>query len=510
MGKVRITVPMNRVEGDLEVRVEIADGVAVDAWCSGTMYRGFERILEGRGALDGLVLTPRICGICGISHLRAAATALENLAGITPPPDATRIRNLTVMTEHVQSDIRQSFLMFAVDFLNPVYEATPLYGEALARFQPFKGETVRQVIRETKKILEIIAILGGQWPHSPFIVPGGLASQPTGESLLRCRLILEQFRRWYERRILGCELERWLEILDSDDLDGWLEEREEHWKSDLGLLLRLARQHGLDRIGGGHDSFLSYGGFPEPDQEKSKGKNGLFPAGFLLDNEVHALDEKRVTEHVAYSWYVDYKGGKHPGDGETQPYATGAEGDKYSWAKAPRYDGRPAETGPLASMMVAGNPLFQDLVRQNGPNAMARQLARLVRPAYFLPAMQRWLAGVSGDEEFYRSNGEIHDGTGCGLGEAARGGLGHWVTIERGRIKKYQIVTPTAWNASPRDSDGTRGPMEESLVGTPVRDPENPVELSHVVRSFDPCLVCTVHAVGRGKKLGRLRLSMTK
>jgi len=163
----------------------------------------------------------------------------------------------------------------------------------------------------------------------------------------------------------------------------------------------------------------------------------------------------------------------------------------------------PAETGPLAEAVIAGHPLFADLVRRHGPSALVRQLARLVRPVELMPVMETWLSEAAEDVTFYNSPGEISDGEGCGLIEATRGALGHWVRIEGGVIRHYQIITPTAWNASPRDGGGTRGPIEEALIGTPVQDLSNPVELGHVVRSFDPCLVCTVHTIQRGRRAGR-------
>ena len=122
-----IHVPLNRVEGDLEIRAEVNDGQVVNAWSSGTMYRGFESILKGRGALDGLVITPRICGICNTSHLAAAADALNMIAGLTPPDDALRVIYTTLMAEHIQSDVRHGFLMFCPDFTNPANKENPLY-----------------------------------------------------------------------------------------------------------------------------------------------------------------------------------------------------------------------------------------------------------------------------------------------------------------------------------------------------------------------------------------------
>ena len=495
-----IDVPMNRVEGDLEVRVEVEDGRVSDAWCSGVMYRGFENILNGRGALDGLVITPRICGICTTSHLGAASRALNMIADVVPPPDAVRLCNLALMTEYIQSDVRQSFLMYMVDFANRAHQENALFQEAVRRYEPFKGETVIEALQETKKVIEIIAIIGGQWPHSSYMVPGGIVSLPAAGDLQQCRYLLHHYRRWYEKRVLGCTVERWLEVSSAEDMDEWLEENESHYGSDLGFFIRFARSIGLDTIGRNHDTFISYGALDLPDDPKisvPSNEHLLVPAGFAQGTEIQGFDQDKIAEQVAYSWFKDYEGGRHPFEGETLPYASGSEGKKYSWSKAPRYDGRPAETGPLAEMIIAGSPLFTDLIAKNGATAFARQLARLVRPTKCMPAMERWLSEISGSEKLYISPGEITEGSGMGLTEATRGALGHWVRIEEGRIQHYQIITPTAWNASPRDADGTRGPMEEALIGTEIGLPDNPVELGYVVRSFDPCLVCTVHNISR-------------
>ena len=501
-----LNIPLNRVEGDLEIRVELQDGRVSDAWSSGTMYRGIENILIGRGPLDGLVITPRICGICTTAHLTAASKALDAIAGIQPPPDAVRVRNLALMTEMVQSDVRQTFLTFAADFANPAYRERPLFEEACRRYAPLQGETVIDVIRQTKRVLEIVAILGGQWPHSSYMVPGGVASVPGLADLLQCRHILAAYRSWYEARILGCPIERWREVRSQADLDGWLEESATHRDSDLGFFIRFARDIGLDQIGRGHGNFLSFGQLDLPPDTQVRGLGGatghLIPAGFARGTEVGPFDQAKVAEHVAHSWYVDYAGGRHPSAGQTQPYASGGEGHKYSWAKAPRYDGLPAETGPLAEMVIARHPLFLELMAQ-GPSAFIRQLARLVRPAEVMSAMEQWLSEITPDGTFYNPTPAISEGEGFGTTQAARGALGHWVKIADSKIQHYQIITPTAWNGSPRDSDDVRGPWEEALVGTPVADPANPVVLGHVVRSFDPCLVCTVHALHRGRSLAR-------
>jgi uptake hydrogenase large subunit len=510
MTPTTINLHMNRVEGDLEVSANVLDGVVVDAWCKGTMYRGFERIMVGRGPLDGLVITPRICGICSTSHLMAAARALDSIAKVEPPPNAHRIRNVALMAEHVQSDVRHTILMFAGDLVNPAHEDDPHFEEAVRRFEPFKGESVVEVLRETKKVLEVVAILGGQWPHSSFMIPGGIASVPSASDLLQCLLLVQQYRQWYERRILGCSIERFSEVRSLADLDAWLDEAPAHRDGDLGFLIRCMRSMRLDRVGAGYGNFMTFGSLQMPEDTAVRAPgDGAFlePGAFARGTEVHPFDQDKVSEHVAHSWFVDYDDGRHPFDGETRPYASGSEGEKYSWAKAPRYRNQPAETGPLAEAIAAGNHLIQDLVGRHGPSAFVRQLARIIRPVHLLPAMQMWIGETKTDEGFYKQPKPIENGRGYGLCHAGRGVLGHWVEITDGAISHYQIITPTAWNASPRDSTDQRGPIEEALIGTPVTDPDNPIDVFHVVRSFDPCLVCTVHTVhAGGSTRARLRL----
>ncbi|MBI2299472.1 MAG: nickel-dependent hydrogenase large subunit [Armatimonadetes bacterium] len=504
---VTLNVPLNRVEGDLEVRAELEDGVVTDAWCAGTLFRGLENVMLGRSPMDSLVITPRICGLCSTAHLSAAARALDQLAGVEVPPDATRVRNIALITEHLQSDLRHTFLMFAADFANPIHADLPLHEEAVRRYAPLQGDTVREVIRETKRLVEVLVLLGGQWPHSAYMVPGGVASALKAADLMSCRLIVERFQKWYERRILGCTVDRWLAVRRLSDLEAWLDEREEHRDSDLGFFIRFSRAAALDSIGRGPGSYLSFGGLDLPEGTRVRGprrESRLVPAGYAEGVQVRAFDPTKVTEDVTCAWYHDYGAGRHPMEGETKPYATGDEGGKYSWIKAPRYDGRPAETGPLAEMIIADNPLFADLVSRQGASAFVRQLARLVRPAELLGPLTAWLHEARDGGEYYRSpeNG-IPDGEACGLVQATRGALGHWLRVSGGRIAHYQVVTPTAWHTSPRDAKGVRGPVETALLGVPVRDPENPVELGYVVRSYDQCLVCSVHTLRLGRPLGR-------
>lgn len=504
-----INIPLNRAEGDLEIRVEVEDGVIAEAWSSGTMYRGFEGMMQGRGARDGLVMTPRVCGICSLTHLTAAALALDVISGVAPPDNGRRLRNLALMVETMQSDVRQAILMFMVDFANrDAYRDHPLGEEARHRYSPLAGRAAIEVIRESKRLMQVVAIIGGQWPHTSFMVPGGVTSIPEISKILQCRIIIDRFCSWYERSVLGCSIARWKEVRSVDDLYAWLLEKESHRDSEVGFFLRFARQADLDSYGKGPNRFLSYGNYPLPQETAVQGHGGrLTGAGYAVGTTVFPFEASRITEDISHSWYEQGSGPLHPFDGRTKPYASGQSGRMYSWIKAPRYGGEAVETGPLAEMVIDGNPLFREMIEQNGPSVMVRELARLVRPAELLAPLSIWLNELLTGREgsFYHPVGTIPDGEGAGMIQAARGALGHWVKVEDEKIVHYQIITPSAWNGSPRDGQGVRGAWEEALIGTPIKDTENPVEAGHVVRSFDPCLVCAVHCLHKGRKAGRNR-----
>ena len=508
--RTSLNIPLNRVEGDLEIQAAIEDGCITEARSSGTMYRGFENMMTGRGTLDGLVMTPRICGICSLSHLTAAVEALEDISGTTPPDNARRLRNLALMVEMLQSDIRQSILMFMVDFTNEgAYASHPLSSLLMERYAPLSGTSAIQSIQETRRLLEVVAIIGGQWPHTSFMVPGGVTSSLGTPELLRCCMIIENFQSWYEKNVLGCSISRWHQVDSAQAMLDWLEEKESHRQGDLGLFLRLAYDAGLDTMGQGPDGFLCYGGLPLPEHTEVKGQQGQFiPAGFARHGSIQAFDPANIAEDISQCPYSQKHTSVHPWDSSTNPDPYAPRENSYSWIKAPRYNGHAVETGPLAEMLVRRDPLFTDLIQRQGSSVLSRQLARLTRPARLIPAMLAWLRELSSNPQgkFYHRVKKIPDGQGAGLIQAVRGGLGHWVQIVDQKIEHYQIITPSTWNGSPRDGDNNPGAWEKALEGTFIKNPENPVEAGHVVRSFDPCLVCAVHSLHRGRKKGVLVL----
>ena len=244
-------------------------------------------------------------------------------------------------------------------------------------------------------------------------------------------------------------------------------------------------------------------------------------SGIYANGQFSEFDHLRVAEDTAHSFY-EGSGLLHPWDGVTNPIdpEVGKSQDKYSWAKSPRYnvEGQghvPLETGPLARRMAAAAPgaaghqdddgLFLDMYNKIGPSVMVRQLARMHEGPKYYKWCRQWLDDLDLAESFYTKPVEHASGKGFGSTEAARGSLSDWIVLEDGKIENYQVVTPTAWNIGPRDGEGALGPIEQALVGSPIVDTSDPVELGHVARSFDSCLVCTVHAYDgkTGKELSK-------
>ncbi len=508
MAMQTIDIDLNRVEGDLEFQLDVEEGVVVDARCIGVMYRGFEQILIGRTPRDAVVITPRVCGICGTAHMYSGVLALEQIWQVPVPPNATRIRNLCLMAETIQSDLRQTFLMFTVDFCNPSYQKKAFFDEALTVFEPFKGKCHLEALEYSKKILEVVAIFGGQWPHSSYMLPGGVVTEPTTRRIIECTDLVDQLIRWYERSIIGCSLSHFLSLTTADDFFSWLEEKPEHSQSAIGYLTRISRELGLHEIGLGAPNMISYGAYCIPEQwlPPYTAPQHLVESGFYnaATQSIETLDHQKINEHVRHSWYYPYEGGLHPWQGETIPDYIPSS-DRYTWTKAPRYEEKVTQTGPMAELLIGRNPLTTSLYSKENGNTWLRQFTRIYRVGENLLRMHKTLmdlAKYTNDPHYEHppENSEV-DGAGFGLIQAARGSLGHWIKIKNGVIEKYQIVTPTAWNASPKDSIGQRGHWEESVIGLPLQDPDNPLEIGHVVRSHDPCLVCTVHLLPTGKRI---------
>ena len=498
-----VRMELNRVEGDMEVRLELAGHTVTDAWCVGTMFRGFEQILVDRAPEDALVIAPRICGICSTSQLYAATSALETAYGSPIASNGTRIRNLCLMTESVMSDARHTFLMFAPDFCNEAYRDHPLHHRVMELFEPpFKGRLAAETVENTKRILAIVIAFGGQWPHSTYMMPGGVTCTLDESKLAECSATIDAYANWYEQAVLGCTCEEWLTLETAEDFDAWLEVPA-HRDAAVGVFTEFGRSIGLEKLGKGTRNLLSSGCYYDPErwQPPFRERPCLQAGGFYdgVHDSIEPFRQESVSEHLRFSKFADPGSPRHPWESETVP--DDDSGEAYSYAKATRYADQVVQLGPLADLVLGGDPLITSMFRAQGAGTWLRQFTRLHRPVATLQAMRETVSELRAhlDEPTFIRSEPRADGDGFGAINAARGSLGHWVRIRDGRIANYQVITPTAWNGSPRDSAGRRGHWEESFIGLEIEDPDNPVELFHIVRSHDACLVCTVHvATTRG------------
>ncbi|MCE1235509.1 MAG: nickel-dependent hydrogenase large subunit [Hyphomicrobiales bacterium] len=474
--------PFNRVEGDLEVHLDVEDGVVVSAEVAAPLYRGFEQILVGRPLEDALVIAPRICGICSVSQSIAAARAIAAFSGLEPTENGARATALAHAAENVADHLTHFHLFFMPDFARSDYAGEPWHRVVSERFAAVKGTTARSFLPARARLLEIMGIVAGKWPHSLAFRAGGTTRSLDLGDTMRLRAILADVRAFAEGALYGRRLEEIAEIADLAGLD-----RLKGDASDFAAFLRLADALRLAEVGRGPGLVMSFGAYPGT----GRGGEPLFRPGVLdvASRTRTSLDVDKIGEDPSRSWLAGAAG--PPGRASSEPDIE-REG-AYSWAKAPRYDGRAVEVGALARQLVDGSPLAAALTAASGgANVAARVIARLVEAARTLVAMERWIDAFERGAPFCVEGAIPTDGSGVGLTEAARGSLGHWATVRGGRIVRWQIVAPTTWNFSPRDGAGVPGPLEGALEGLAVGEAaaRSPM-VQHVVRSFDPCMVCT-------------------
>ncbi len=517
-GKQIVIDPITRVEGHMKVEAVVDGGAVKDARCCGTLFRGFEQILPGRHPLDANRLTQRVCGVCPTAHATASAFCLDEALGVADriPENGRIVRNLIFGCNYLQSHILHFFTLAALDYVDVAaladYEGDESDLKAVRAFiergqlAPFfpryegdyrcsKDEN-QILVRNYLKALhmrrtthEMLCIFGGKMPHNVAIVPGGVTVDVTADKIAAFAGKLADVKAFVEDVYIP------------------------------SVFMVAGRYGDHFEIGAGCKRYLSYGVF-NLDSKKIDplSRNRLLPAGLLeADGKLAATDAGKIIEHVRHSRY-DESCAAPPTEGSTwpDPEKEGA----YSWLKAPRYDGGPAEVGPLARAMVAyagGHPTVKadvdaalsaaKLSADKLSSVLGRHLARALECRWICDAMADWLEELKPGEPAAADLCIPEAGEGVGLTGAPRGALGHWIQIKGGKIDRYQLVVPTTWNASPRDSEGQPGPIEQALIGAPVKDAENPFEVVRIVRSFDPCLACAVHVltVG-GETIGEYRI----
>jgi len=337
---------------------------------------------------------------------------------------------------------------------------------------------------------EMLAIFGGKMPHSMGIFPGGTLEQVTVDKIAAFRWHLERLRDFIDNVYIP------------------------------DVLAVAGAYPDYFEIGQGCQRYLSYGNWDldnEPDLTKRK---RVLPHG-RLNGETMTLDPfdpSQITEHVKHSWYSS-SSNLPPSRGQTQADPNKPGG--YSFIKAPRYAGDVYEVGPLARILVAyaqGTEPVKTLVDgvlstlKAEPKALfsvlGRHAARALECKIVADLMADWILELQPGAPCCAKYDLPETGSGMGLTEAPRGALGHWVEIADGVIDNYQAVVPTTWNCSPRDDKDQPGACEQALEGTKVRDPANPFELVRIVRSFDPCLACSIHMVTpAGDDIGAFRVT---
>lgn len=557
MARRIVVDPITRIEGHLRIEAEIQNGKIVDAYSSGTMVRGLEIILKGRDPRDAWAFTERACGVCTTVHALASVRTVEDALGIAVPPNAELIRNLMFCAQYMQDHVVHFYHLHALDWVDVVsaLKADPkktsdiaqsisdwpntspkYFGDVQKRIKTFVesgqlgifangywGHPAYKLPSEVnllgvthylealewqKEIVKVHTIFGGKNPHPNYLVGG-----------VPCAININ------EENAINAERLAYVGTL----LDQAYEFVNKVYIPDLLAIASFYKDWGA--IGGGLTNYLAYGDLPTngyADVKKFK-----FPRGVILDrnlNEVHEVDGKdvkQIKEFITHSWY-EYKEGNnaglHPWEGETNLNYTGPKPpyeflnveNKYSWLKTPRWKGNPMEVGPLARMLVAyasGREEVKEVVdsalkQLNVPvQALFSTIGRDAARGLETKLIASWA------KEFYRDllnnvkNGDSRmfnnekwkpetwpsEAKGVGFSEAPRGALAHWIVIKDKKIDNYQLVVPSTWNASPRDDKGKRSAYEASLIGTPVANPEQPLEILRTIHSFDPCIACAVH-----------------
>ena len=553
----RIVVdPVTRLEGHLRVEAVVENGVITDAFSSGTMIRGLEKILIGRDPRDAWAITERVCGVCTTVHALASVRAVEDAIGVAVPPTAELIRNIMLTTQYVQDHVVHFYHLHALDWVDIVnaLKADPKKAAELAQsFSKWDKNTpayftdVQNKIKQfaasglgifangywghpayklppevnligvahyldalewQKEVVKIHAVFGGKNPHPNYLVGG-----------VPCSIDVDEVAAINGERLnLVARL-----IAKADEFVN------EVYIPDLLAVASFYKDWA--KWGGGLKNYLCYGEFPT--QGYGKPEAFKYPRGVVLNRDlshvypVNPRDSEEIKEYIASSWF-DYEGGDtkgmHPWAGETKinytgpkpPFETLAGHAKYSFLKTPRWKDNPMEVGPLARLLVAyasGRTDVQELVKGTlgklgvPVDALFSTLGRTAARGLDAALGMIWLKEFFGElmgrvktRETSTFNGEkwepkswAKDCQGVGLVEAPRGALAHWIKIHDGKIDNYQLVVPTTWNGSPRDAKGQHSSFEASLIGTPVANLEQPVEIIRTIHSFDPCLACAVH-----------------
>jgi Ni,Fe-hydrogenase I large subunit len=494
----KVTVsPLTRIEGHLKIDVEVEGGTVVDAHCAGEMFRGWEMILQGRHPLDAQQIVQRICGVCPTAHGHASNRCLDDALGINPPDNGRLLRNLILGANYVQSHILHFYHLAALDFVDiaailqyqgnsPQLNKVKSWAQAgldsgrsnaLSPFMPrFKGDYIQdtelniaaiahylEALEMRKKAQEALVIFGGKMPHTMSTLPGGVSEKPTADKIAAYLSYIKELQGFVNNTYIP----------------------------DVIAVAKGFPQY--FSIGKGSGNYLSYGTL----EENNEGTELFLTRGAVIDGAYKEFDKMNINEYVAHSKFKS-ESGLHPWEGQTDPDPE--KEDAYSFVKAPRYEDAVMEVGPLARTVVGylsgKNEAVKSIVDATCASVgiqisdlfsvLGRHAARALECKLVADRCQEWAMEVKPGNPVHTPFTIPSKAKGAGFAEAPRGSVSHWIKIEDSAIDNYQVVAPTTWNCSPRDDKGQLGAIEQALIGTPVADPENPIEPARVVRSFDP------------------------
>jgi len=583
-----IVDPITRIEGHLRIEAVIDENnTIIDAFSSSTMFRGMETIMKGRDPRDCGLMAMRICGVCTGTHYQRSIEAVEDAFKITIPKNARLVRNLIQGALYAHDHLVHFYHLHALDFVDVVdaTKADPAktaqeavkwakvsghkpYISAEADFKAVQDRLLKFVkegrlgifgngywgnnnyhltpeqnligVTHYLKALDIQrnlakmqAIFGGKNPHPQSIVVGGVTCVQDIMNPARIALFKSLLKE-------GAEFIKGAYLPDVY-MAGTMYAKE---ATDSKATYTATKGKGVGGTGGGILNYLSYGDFKLDDTGFYHAED-LFPAGIVMGGDVSKVlevDTEKIAEDVAHAWYEGTGKPEHPYVGTTIPKYTGLEkkddgyaylktDEKYSWIKAPLYNGEKMEVGPLARMVIGYakkderiTKYVANFLKRSGLpltvlfSTVGRTAARAIETELMVDVMMEWVDELAknvamGDHstwtEFDFDEVSV-DCRGAGMAEAPRGALGHWMVIKDGRVTNYQAIVPSTWNAGPRDEKGQLGAYEASLIGTKVADPEQPLEIIRTIHSFDPCIACAVHIVDtKGKELAVYKVDPT-
>ncbi len=569
MSKKRIIVdPITRIEGHLRAEVVVDENnVVTDAFVSATLWRGLETILKGRDPRDAGFFTQRICGVCTYSHYKAGIMAVEDALGIEPPLNAKLTRSLINSALFMHDHPVHFYQLHGLDWVDVVsalsadpakaskeafkYTKTPMatgedhlkavqkrvaefvkkghlgpfanayWGNPTYHFTPEQNlialSHYLECLRIQRTAAQAMAVFGGKSPHPQSLSVGGvtcvmdlLDPSRLGEYMVKVKEVAEFINNAYYPDV----------VMAAGAYKGE--------KSVLGDV--------------GSANLFTYQEFPINATEY------LFESGIIMNGDISKVlevDETKITEEATHAWYADDEP-LHPYDGKTNPNFTGhkkqktvndkgkmeeslvVDGDgKYTWIKAPRYDGKPMQVGPLANIVVnyaKGNKrvtkVVDQFLKETGLpvgavfSTLGRTACRMLEAKIVadnvLETFNNLVENLKVDQTTYSSYKIDKDKEYKGryIGHVPRGVLSHWIRIKNGVIENYQAVVPSTWNASPKDAQGTHGPYEQTLIGLKIADLSQPLEIIRKIHSYDPCIACAVHVMDtKGNELSQYKVN---